>query len=65
MFGMQRLGLTPIEYRDPQAGGHARDETGADVIAIIDASRIGIQVTDVDTGDSPGKARAARDQARG
>jgi hypothetical protein len=56
---MQRLGLTPTEYQDPQAGGHARDETGADVIAVINGRRKGIQVTDVDTGNSPGEARAA------
>jgi hypothetical protein len=56
---MRRLGLAPAEYRDPQAGGHARDETGADVVALIDGHRIGIQVTDLDTGDQPGEARAA------
>jgi len=56
---MRRLGLAPTEYQDPQAGGHARDETGADVVALIDGRRVGIQVTDVDTGDLPGEARAA------
>ena len=56
---MRRLGLVPAEYRDPQTGKHARDETGADVIALIEGRRVGIQVTDLDTGRSPGKARAA------
>lgn len=56
---MQRLGLVPKEYQDPQAGGHAHDETGADVVKLIDERRIGIQVTDLDTGDVPGRARAA------
>jgi hypothetical protein len=32
----------PTEYRDPQAGGHARDETGEDVVALIDSRRVGI-----------------------
>jgi hypothetical protein len=53
---MQRLGKS-AEYLDPQPGGHARDESGADVIAVIDGQRIGIQVTDIDTGDKPGQAR--------
>jgi hypothetical protein len=56
---MRRLGHTPAEYRDPQAGGHARDETGADVVALIDGHHIGVQVTDLDTGEQPGEARAA------
>jgi hypothetical protein len=56
---MRRRGLAPTEYQDPQAGGHARDETGADVIALIDGQRVGIQVTDLDTGDLQGEARAA------
>ena len=56
---MRRLGFVPSEYYDPQTGGHARDETGADVVALIDGRRIGIQVTDLDTGNVPGLARAA------
>jgi len=56
---MQRVGLVAMEYRDPQASGHARDETGADVIAVIGGCRVGIQVTDLDTGNIPGEARAA------
>jgi hypothetical protein len=54
---MQRLGMSPDEYRDPNTtrGG----ETGADVIALVDGHRIGIQVTDLDTGETAGTARAA------
>jgi hypothetical protein len=51
---MRRLGLAPAEYQDPQTGRHARDETGADVVALIEGRRVGIQVTDLDTGDLPG-----------
>jgi hypothetical protein len=54
---MRQLGLAPTEYRDPQAGGHARDETGADVIALIGGRCVGIQATDLDIGDLPGAAR--------
>ena len=54
---MQRLGLTPDEYRDPSAGGVG--ETGADVVVAVGERRIGIQVTDLDTGERTGKARAA------
>jgi hypothetical protein len=56
---MQRLGILPTEYQDPQPAGHAREETGADVAAVVDGRRIGIQVTDLDTGDVPGEARSA------
>jgi hypothetical protein len=56
---MQRLGLVPTEYQDPQVGGQGHNETGADVVAVIDRCRVGIQVTDLDTGDVPGEARAA------
>jgi hypothetical protein len=56
---MRRLGLAPAEYQDPQTGRHARDETGADVVALIEGRRVGIQVTDLDTGDLPGGVRAA------
>src|SRR5271155_477003 len=54
---MQRLGMGPDEYRDPNTT--RAGETGADVIAIIDGHRIGIQVTDLDTGETVGTARAA------
>jgi hypothetical protein len=53
---MRRLGLTPNEYQNPQV--HGRDETGADVVAVFDDRSVGIQVTDLDTGGSPGAARA-------
>jgi hypothetical protein len=55
----QRLGLSVGEYRNPNEGGHPRDETGADVIGLVNGRRMGIQVTDVDTGDTPGSARSA------
>src|SRR5580658_2213810 len=54
---MQRLGIAPGEYRDPNAT--AAGETGADVIAVIGGGRIGIQVTDLDTGEAAGTGRAA------
>src|SRR6516164_1640130 len=61
---MERLVAVPGEYLGPNTTG----ETGADVIAILDGRRIGIQVTDIDTGEVPGKARreesgVARDAA--
>jgi hypothetical protein len=56
---MQRLGLSVAEYRNPNEGGYPRDETGADVIALVNGRRVGIQVTDIDTGDVPGGARSA------
>jgi hypothetical protein len=56
---MQRLGIATTNYQNPQVSDHPRDESGADVITIIDGRRIGIQVTDLDTGDTPGVARAA------
>lgn len=54
---MRRLGPTPDGYRVPNTT--AASETGADVIALIDGRRIGIQVTDLDTGEAAGAARAA------
>jgi hypothetical protein len=54
---MRRRALTVDKYIDPQQEAH--DETGADVIAVIEGRRIGIQVTELDTGDRPGQARAA------
>jgi hypothetical protein len=55
MLLVQRLGMAPDEYRDPNATG----ETGADVIAVIGGRSVGIQVTDLDTGKAAGTARAA------
>ena len=54
---MRRHGLTAERYIDPNK--EARDETGADVIAIVGGRRIGIQVTELDTGDLPGRARVS------
>src|SRR5271165_600570 len=54
---MQRLGTAPDEYRDPNTT--AAGETGADVVAVIGGRCIGIQVTDLDTGEAAGTARAA------
>jgi hypothetical protein len=47
-----------------QARGHACHETGADVVVLVDGRRVGIQVTDLDTGCSPGAARAVEARAR-
>jgi hypothetical protein len=55
---MQRLGRTFEAYEDPNTGRGAAGESGADVIAIDAGRRIGVQVTDLDTGSRPGKARA-------
>lgn len=54
---MKRLGIGPDEYLDPNTT--RAGETGADVITILDGRRIGIQVTDLDTGEVAGTARAA------
>ena len=53
---VQRLGLAAESYIDPNEAG---DETGADVIAIVGGRRVGIQVTELDTGDLAGQARAS------
>ncbi len=55
---MQRLGRTIEVYEDPNYARGAAGESGADVIAISSGRRIGIQVTDLDTGARLGKARA-------
>ena len=53
---LMRRCAVPVEgYIDPNQ--EAQDETGADVIAIVDGRRIGIQVTELDTGEMPGQAR--------
>lgn len=62
---MQRLGRTQTEYWDPQAKGRVGDESGADVGVLLDGRRVGIQVTDLDTGDTPGEARAAEAKLAG
>jgi hypothetical protein len=54
---MHRRGLMAESFIDPnQEAGH---ETGADVIAVVGGHRIGVQVTELDTGDVPGQARAS------
>ncbi len=52
---MRRLGLDASYPHDPNSD----DESGADVVAVILGCRIGVQVTDLDTGETPGAARAA------
>ena len=54
---LRRRGLTADRYIDPNK--EAGDETGADVIALVGGRRIGIQVTELDTGDIRGRARAS------
>ena len=54
---MRRRALSVERYIDPNQEAH--DETGADVIAVVDGRRIGIQVTELDTGGIPGQARGA------
>lgn len=51
---MQRLWIAVSAYVDPNKSGK---ETGVDVIAITADSRIGIQVTELDTGTEPGVKR--------
>jgi len=58
---MRRRGLTAETYIDPNK--EAGDETGADVIAIVGGRRIGVQVTELDTGDLAGQARASEKAA--
>ena len=55
----RRLGHAVERYEDPNGTRGAAGESGADVVAVINDHRIGIQVTDLDTGKKPGKARAA------
>jgi hypothetical protein len=54
---MRRLALTVEQYIDPNK--ETRDETGADVVIVVDGNRIGIQVTELDTGEIPGQLRSA------
>ena len=55
---MQRLGRMIEAYENPNCARGAAGESGADVIAISSGHRIGVQVTDLDTGARLGKARA-------
>ena len=52
---MQRLGVVVSDYQNPNTKTY---ESGADVLAIVDGTRIGIQVTDLDTGPQRGQMRA-------
>lgn len=52
---MRRLGVSVEAYINPD---NATDETGADVLAVVAGRRIGIQVTELDTGAKPGRSRA-------
>ena len=53
---LKRLGATASEVIDPNNASGL--ETGVDVVAVIAQARIGIQVTELDTGSKAGKARA-------
>jgi len=54
---MLRRGIPVEEYINPNE--KVGVETGADVLAVVEGRRIGVQVTELDTGDEPGRARAA------
>jgi hypothetical protein len=56
---MRRLGQAVDGYEDPNRSRGAAGESGADVVVVSNARRIGVQVTDLDTGSTPGQARAA------
>jgi hypothetical protein len=58
---MQRLGQPAHDYRDPNLD--AGRETGADVLMVSNGRRIGIQVTEMDTGHVQGRARAEEKKA--
>jgi hypothetical protein len=53
---IRRLGQPACDCHDPN--GLAGRETGADVSVAFDGRRIGIQVTEIDTGHPQGRARA-------
>ena len=54
---MQRLERAVDEYQDPNDRIRSGDQSGADVVALCGGYRIGIQVTDLDTGEELGQAR--------
>jgi hypothetical protein len=57
---MRRLGQ-PVDsdsYKNPNTARGAAGESGADVVVVSNGRRVGVQVTDLDTGARPGKARA-------
>ena len=53
---VRRQGWGPFEYYDPNA--QAGRQTGADVLIVFGGRRIGIQVTEIDTGERRGRTRA-------
>ena len=55
---MQRLGLAADEYEAPNSKASGGD-SGADVVVVCNGCRIGIQVTDLDTGEELGQSRKA------
>jgi hypothetical protein len=55
---MQRLGRKVDEYENPNIPGGG-GQSGADVVVVCNRRRIGIQVTDLDTGEELGQARRA------
>jgi hypothetical protein len=57
----QRRGQPAHDYSDPNTA--AGRETGVDVLMVSDEGRIGIQVTEIDTGDVQGMARADEKKA--
>jgi hypothetical protein len=55
---MDRIRIPVISYINPNTSG----ETGVDVVANVDERRIGVQVTELDTGEVAGQARATERQ---
>ena len=56
---MRRLEQAVDGYEDPNHDRGSVGESGADVVVVSNGRRIGVQVTDLDTGSTPGQARAA------
>ena len=53
---LKRIAVDASGYLDPNDATGV--ETGVDVIAIVTHKRVGVQVTEIDTGSKAGKARA-------
>jgi hypothetical protein len=58
---MQRLGIPVSEYLN--ANVTERHETGVDVIAVTGQGHVGIQVTELDIGNLPGRSRGEEKKA--
>jgi hypothetical protein len=58
---MRRLGISALQYIDPNA--ERGQEAGVDVVAVVATGRIGIQVTELDTGSIQGRSRAQEKKA--